>query len=151
MQSTAKAPANPCSSVLTEISQQQWSTPSCQWQMNPTRVCTTGWQQRMRVKSMELWSQTAAAALLGHFSRVWLCVTPETAAHQSPPSPGLSRQEHWSGLPFPSPGARLPGLKSQLHHSLVVWLWINCPTSLYFSLLICKMEIIVNIYPILLL
>ena len=25
------------------------------------------------------------------------------AAHQAPPSPGFSRQEHWSGLPFPSP------------------------------------------------
>ena len=25
------------------------------------------------------------------------------AAHQAPPSMGLSRQEHWSGLPFPSP------------------------------------------------
>jgi len=26
-----------------------------------------------------------------------------TAAHQAPPSLGFSRQEHWSGLPFPSP------------------------------------------------
>ena len=39
---------------------------------------------------------------LSHFSRVWLCATPETAAHQAPPSLGFSRQEHWSGLPFPS-------------------------------------------------
>ena len=28
---------------------------------------------------------------------------PMTAAHQAPPSLGFSRQEHWSGLPFPSP------------------------------------------------
>ena len=41
--------------------------------------------------------------LLSHFSRVWLCATPEMAAHQAPPSLGFSRQEHWSGLPFPSP------------------------------------------------
>jgi len=41
--------------------------------------------------------------LLSHFSRVWLCVTPQTSAHQAPPSLGFSRQEHWSGLPFPSP------------------------------------------------
>ena len=41
--------------------------------------------------------------LLRHFSRVWLCVTPEMAADQAPPSLGFSRQEHWSGLPFPSP------------------------------------------------
>ena len=37
------------------------------------------------------------------FSRVRLCATPETAAHQAPPSLGSSRQERWSGLPFPSP------------------------------------------------
>ena len=41
--------------------------------------------------------------LLSRFSHVRLCVTPHMAAHQAPPSLGLSRQEHWSGLPFPSP------------------------------------------------
>ena len=41
--------------------------------------------------------------LLSHFSRVRLYVTPQTAAHQAPLSLGFSRQEHWSGLPFPSP------------------------------------------------
>ena len=41
--------------------------------------------------------------LLSRFSRVRPCATPQTAAHQAPPSPGFSRQEHWSGLPFPSP------------------------------------------------
>ena len=41
--------------------------------------------------------------LLSHFSHVRLCVTPETAAHQGPPFLGFSRQEHWNGLPFPSP------------------------------------------------
>ena len=37
-------------------------------------------------------------------SRVRLFVTPRTIAHQAPPSMGFSRQEYWSGLPFPSPG-----------------------------------------------
>ena len=41
--------------------------------------------------------------LLSRFSRVRLCTTPETAAHQAPLSLGFSRQEHWSGLPCPSP------------------------------------------------
>ena len=41
--------------------------------------------------------------LLSCFSCVRLCETPETAAHQASPSLGFSRQEHWSGLPFPSP------------------------------------------------
>ena len=41
--------------------------------------------------------------LLNRFSHVWLCATPWMAALQAPPSLGFSRQEHWSGLPFPSP------------------------------------------------
>ena len=31
-------------------------------------------------------------------------MTPWTVAHQAPPSTEFSRQEYWSGLPFPSPG-----------------------------------------------
>ena len=38
--------------------------------------------------------------LLSCFSRVQLCATPETTAHQAPLSLGFSRQEHWSGLPL---------------------------------------------------
>ena len=41
--------------------------------------------------------------LLSRFSRVRLCATPETAVQQAPPSLGFSRQEYWSGWPFPSP------------------------------------------------
>ena len=37
-------------------------------------------------------------------SRVRLFATPWTAAHQAPRSMEFSRQEYWSGLPFPSPG-----------------------------------------------
>ena len=37
--------------------------------------------------------------LLSHFSHVRLC----HPIDQAPPSLGFSRQEHWSGLPFPSP------------------------------------------------
>ena len=53
--------------------------------------------------------------LLSRFSPVRLCVTPQTAAHQASPSLGFSRQEYWSGLPFPSP----------MHESEVAQL---CPT-----------------------
>ena len=41
--------------------------------------------------------------LLSRFSHVQLCATPQMAAHQALPSLGFSRQEHWSGLPVPSP------------------------------------------------
>ena len=37
-------------------------------------------------------------------SRVRLFATPWTVARQAPLSMGFSRQEYWSGLPFPSPG-----------------------------------------------
>ena len=50
--------------------------------------------------------------LLSHISRVRICVTPEMAAHQASLSLGFSRQEHWSGLPFPSPV-----------HESVKWKW----------------------------
>ena len=39
-----------------------------------------------------------------HFSHVQLFVTLWTVAHQTPLSMGFSGTEHWSGLPFPSPG-----------------------------------------------
>ena len=45
-------------------------------------------------------------------SRVRLFATPWTIAYQAPPSMGFSRQECWSGLPFPSPGDLPdPGIK----------------------------------------
>ena len=47
-------------------------------------------------------------------SRVRLFATPWTVAYQAPPSMGFSRQEYWSGLPFPSPGDLPdPGIESR--------------------------------------
>ena len=46
-------------------------------------------------------------------SRDRLFVTPWTVAYQAPLSRGFSRQEYWSGLPFPSPGdLPNPGIES---------------------------------------
>ena len=50
----------------------------------------TSWQMKERKKVKSL-------------SRVQLFATPWTVAYQAPLSLGFSRQEHWSGLPFPSP------------------------------------------------
>ena len=52
---------------------------------------------------MSAYSYLLLLLLLSCFSRVQLCATPETAAHQAALSLGFCRQEHWSGLPFPSP------------------------------------------------
>ena len=54
-------------------------------------------QEKVKVKSL---------------SRVQLFATPWTVAYQAPLSMGFSRQQYWSGLPFPSPGdLPNPGLK----------------------------------------
>ena len=42
--------------------------------------------------------------VLSHFCHVQLFATLWTAAHQAPLAMGFSRQEYWSGLPFPPPG-----------------------------------------------
>ena len=53
------------------------------------------------------WSSTYTSYLLWYAAKsLQSCPTlcdPMMAAHQAPPSLGFSRQEHWSGLPFPSP------------------------------------------------
>ena len=46
---------------------------------------STAWKWKVKVKLL---------------SRVWLLVTPWTAAHQAPLSLGFSRQEYWSRVPF---------------------------------------------------
>ena len=58
--------------------------------------------------------------LLSRFNHVRLCATPQTAAHQASLSLGFSRQEHWSGLPFPSPMHEKVKSKSEVAQS--------CPT-----------------------
>ena len=55
------------------------------------------------IKSLCCAPRTIMLLLLSCISRVRLCATPQMAAQQAPLSLGFSRQEHWSGLPFPSP------------------------------------------------
>ena len=54
-------------------------------------------------------------------SSVQLFATPWTVAHQAPLSLGFSRQEYWSGLPFPPPGDLPdPGIEPQYLTSLTL-------------------------------
>ena len=55
------------------------------------------------IEWLQLHGNLVLLLLLSSFSRVRLSATPQTAVHQAPRSLGFSRQEHWSGLPFPSP------------------------------------------------
>ena len=51
-----------------------------------------------------LFSINTYVCVLSHFSHVQLFATLWTVAHQAPLSMGFSRQEYWSGLPYPPPG-----------------------------------------------
>ena len=58
-------------------------------------------------------------------SHVWLFATPWNVAYQTPPSMGFSRQEYWSGLPFPSPG--------DLPNPLTDQTWVSCIIGRHFT------------------
>ena len=61
--------------------------------------------------------------LLSHFNRVRLCATPWTVVHQAPESMGFSRQEYWSGVPFPSPMHESKKVKSLSRVRLLATPW----------------------------
>ena len=69
-------------------------------------------QQRMRWLDGITDSMNMVKVKVKSLSRVRLFATPWTVAYQASPSMGFSRQEYWSGLPFPSPGDLLdPGIE----------------------------------------
>ena len=71
--------------------------------VHPGRLWSPRWDARLTGCPSVLPLGPTLLLLLSRFGRVQLCATPETAAHQAPLSLGFSRQEYWSGLPFPSP------------------------------------------------
>ena len=60
--------------------------------------------QNLNLVTYHCWVRNLVKVKVKSFSHVWLFETPWTVAYQAPPSMGFSRQECWSGLPFPSPG-----------------------------------------------
>ena len=58
----------------------------------------------MLIKPLAPYHQPRQRSQRKSLSCVRLFATPWTVAYQAPPSVGFSRQEYWSGLPFPSPG-----------------------------------------------
>ena len=83
----------------------------CEWTLTVWDSNNNIWGLKNRIRihvnsdicKMEIFilSKDVCAQLL---SCVQLCTTPWTVAHQASLSMGFSRQEYWSGLPFPSPG-----------------------------------------------
>ena len=78
-------------------------------------------------------------------SHVWLFATPWNVAYQTPPSMGFSRQEYWSGLPFPSPGDLPNPLTDQtwvshiIGRHFTVWATIICFSQ---NLLTCPIAVV---------
>ena len=69
---------------------------------------SNAWKWKVKVKSL---------------SRVRLLATPWTAAYQTPPSMGFSRQEYWSGVPSPSPNLSFALNKHELTLWKRTWSW----------------------------
>ena len=68
---------------------------------NFLKLCPLSRTYKLHLFTNVIWN---LLLLLSHLSGVWIFVTPWTVAHQAPLSMGFSRQEYWSGLPFPPPG-----------------------------------------------
>ena len=91
-------------------------------------------RRRGRALGKSPWLGSLPGSEVKLLSRVRLFATPWTVAHQAPPSMGFSRQEYWSGLPFPSPGDlpdpgikhRSPALQADTLTSEPRWLrWVG--------------------------
>ena len=69
-------------------------------------------------------SESEVKVKVKSLSRVQIFATPWTAAYQVPPSTGFSRQEYWSGVPFPSPSQKT---RVQIS-TLLLSRWSNLPS-----------------------
>ena len=103
------------------MAEKQWNGPSSREGCNSERSYVLGLSFKLRhLISPSQWGKQAVrgarksgseqslvgperSIVLSHFSHVWLFVTPWTVTCQASLSMGFSRQEYWSGLPFPSP------------------------------------------------
>ena len=81
---------------------------------------TTACQASLSITNSQSPPKLTLEVKVKSFTHVWLFATPWTVAHRAPLSMGFSRQEDWSGLPFPSqgdlpvPGSSCPGDRTQV-------------------------------------
>ena len=82
--------------VLHSICQQIWITQ--QWPKDWKRSVFIPIPKKGNAKECSKWKWKWSRSVVSNSATSW------TVAYQAPPSMGFSRQEYWSGLPFPSPG-----------------------------------------------
>ena len=88
------------------------------WPLTSEHTLLVTYSSRKRDK------KAAASQKVKSLSRVRLFATPWTVAYEAPPSMGFSRQEYWSGLPFPSPGPlRKATWNAREWHAQLVFSW----------------------------
>ena len=95
---------------------------------------SNAWKWKVKVKS---------------FSHVRLLATSRTAAYQAPPSMGFSRQEYWTGVPLPSPYARLylrPQISGSQVHPSSFWFILLCFTDPLIYPSSTSLSIILKVY-----
>ena len=102
--------------ALRQFAYQRQSVPMSQYRVKWLKV----WNLKLKIIEFESGIYHLLASPITSLERkkvkslscVQLFATPWTVAYQAPPSMGFSRQEYWSGLPFPSPGDLPdPGIK----------------------------------------
>ena len=69
-------------------------------------------------KHVKIFSPSLATGKVKSLSRVQFFETPWTVAYQAPPSMGFSRQEYWSGVPFPSPSLAIREMQINSHNKI---------------------------------
>ena len=86
--------------LTTEYNGRPWIKP---WD---SRGGTSVGKLQKRREGLQVLTSTNTNYLAAAAKSLQSCLTlcdPIDGSHQAPPSLGFSRQEHWSGLPFPSP------------------------------------------------
>ena len=93
---------------------------------------SNAWKWKVKVKSL---------------SCVLLLATPWTATYQAPPSMGFSRQEYWSGVPFPSLKMCLANTKLSTNISFRAFFFsVNILLSVLVSIIIYNRLKVINAY-----
>ena len=87
--------------VLSRGASSPWS-----WGVIPSQWCVLAWKfsEPPTVGIFMAASSLKVKVKVKSLSRVWLFATPWTVTFRDHLSMGFSRQQYWSGLPFPSPG-----------------------------------------------
>ena len=133
-------------------------TNTCTWAFMTAKFTIAKWWKPPPYPSEDEWINKMWYIHTGYsevksLSRVWLFATPWTVTYKAPPSMGFSRQEYWSGLPFPSPGdlpdpgvePRSPALQADALTSEPPGRSTGYNSPIYYSAFCCIAQLVKNL------